>query len=228
MYNTDVFKAGADVLDRGVRGAEAARRQAEQGPRAGLRRPDLHRRRGAVPDDATSRSSASRIPTSSTRTQYKAALDLLREQHPLVQRYWHDANVQVEDFTNEGVVASRSWPFQVNLAAGARSSRSPATVPAEGATGWADTTMMHAERQASELRLHVAGAFDQPEGAGRPRGLVRLGAGGAGGLQGQRAARRRGLRDQRHRQLRQDRVLAHAGRRSARRRRPAACPTTAG
>jgi len=46
--------------------------------------------------------------------QYSAVLDLLRQQHPLVHRYWHDANVQVQDFTNEGVVASGSWPFQVN------------------------------------------------------------------------------------------------------------------
>jgi putative spermidine/putrescine transport system substrate-binding protein len=34
--------------------------------------------------------------------QYKAALDLLRQQHKLIQRYWHDANAQVDDFKNEG------------------------------------------------------------------------------------------------------------------------------
>jgi putative spermidine/putrescine transport system substrate-binding protein len=75
--------------------------------------------------------------------QYKAALDLLRAQHPLVQRYWHDANVQVQDFTNEGIVASSSWPFQVNTLV---TNKQPiaSTVPNEGATGWADTTMMHA------------------------------------------------------------------------------------
>ncbi|MCJ7452464.1 MAG: extracellular solute-binding protein, partial [Steroidobacteraceae bacterium] len=46
--------------------------------------------------------------------QYAAALEVLRKQHPLVQRYWHDANVQVQDFTTEGIVASGSWPFQAN------------------------------------------------------------------------------------------------------------------
>ena len=76
--------------------------------------------------------------------QYKAALDVLRAQHPLVQRYWHDANVQVQDFTNEGVVASSSWPFQVNTLA-ANKQPIASTVPDEGATGWADTTMLHAE-----------------------------------------------------------------------------------
>ncbi len=49
--------------------------------------------------------------------QYKAALDLLRVQRTLVGRYWHDAMIQIDDFKNEGVVASGSWPFQVNLLA---------------------------------------------------------------------------------------------------------------
>ena len=56
--------------------------------------------------------------------QYAATLDLLRQQRELVSRYWHDAFVQIDDFTNEGVVASSAWPF---------------------ATGWADTTMMHVD-----------------------------------------------------------------------------------
>jgi len=73
--------------------------------------------------------------------QYAAALDLLRKQHPLVHRYWHDANVQVQDFTTEGIVASGSWPFQANTLA-ANDQPVASTVPAEGATGWADTTML--------------------------------------------------------------------------------------
>ncbi len=76
--------------------------------------------------------------------QYKAALDLLRVQRTLVGRYWHDAMIQVDDFKNEGVVASGSWPFQVNLLA---SEKQPvaSTIPEEGATGWADTTMLHVD-----------------------------------------------------------------------------------
>ena len=78
--------------------------------------------------------------------QYKAALDLLRAQRKLVGRYWHDANMQVDDFKNEGVVASSSWPFQVNLLmADAKKLPIASTIPDEGATGWADTTMMHSE-----------------------------------------------------------------------------------
>jgi putative spermidine/putrescine transport system substrate-binding protein len=76
--------------------------------------------------------------------QYKAALELLRVQRKIVNRYWHDPFIQIDDFTNEGVVASSTWPFQVNLL---RSKEQPvdSVVPKEGATGWADTTMMHVD-----------------------------------------------------------------------------------
>jgi putative spermidine/putrescine transport system substrate-binding protein len=81
--------------------------------------------------------------------QYKASLDLLRAQRAIVGRYWHDAFMQIDDFKNEGVVASSSWPFQVNLLQADKDAiaKTPvaSTIPQEGATGWADTTMMHSE-----------------------------------------------------------------------------------
>ena len=83
-------------------------------------------------------------PYELSEEQYKAALDLLRQQRTLVGRYWHDAMIQIDDFKNEGVVASGSWPFQVNLLA-AEKQPIASTVPEEGATGWADTTMLHAD-----------------------------------------------------------------------------------
>jgi putative spermidine/putrescine transport system substrate-binding protein len=88
-------------------------------------------------------------PYELTEAQYKEALNLLRQQKQLVSRYWHDAFLQIDDFKNEGVVASSTWPFQVNIlqADKAAMEKTPiaSTVPAEGATGWADTTMLHAE-----------------------------------------------------------------------------------
>ncbi len=83
-------------------------------------------------------------PYALNEAQYKAALELLRGQKKLVQRYWHDANVQVQDFTNEGIVVSGSWPFQVNTLQANKQNIS-STIPTEGATGWADTTMMHTQ-----------------------------------------------------------------------------------
>ncbi|MFQ2366470.1 ABC transporter substrate-binding protein [Aeromonas enteropelogenes] len=76
--------------------------------------------------------------------QYKASLDLLRQQRQLVGRYWHDAFVQIDDFKNEGVVASDSWPFQANTLI-ADKQPIATTVPKEGVTGWADTSMVHSE-----------------------------------------------------------------------------------
>ncbi len=83
-------------------------------------------------------------PYELNREQFNAALDLLRQQRELVGRYWHDAFIQMDDFKNEGVVASGSWPFQVNLLQ-AEGEPIASVVPMEGATGWADTTMMHVD-----------------------------------------------------------------------------------
>ena len=81
-------------------------------------------------------------PYELNEVQYKAALDLLRGQRKIVGKYWHDAFVQIDDFTNEGVVASGSWQFQANIL-GSKKAPIATTIPVEGATGWADSTMMH-------------------------------------------------------------------------------------
>lgn len=83
-------------------------------------------------------------PYELTEAQYKAVLDLLRQQQPLIHRYWHDATVQMSDVKNEGVAATSSWGYMVN---GLKADNQPvaSTVPKEGATGWADTTMLHSE-----------------------------------------------------------------------------------
>ncbi len=83
-------------------------------------------------------------PYELNQEQYDAALNLLRDQRKLVSRYWHDSYIQMDDFKNEGVVASGSWPFQVNVL---ESEGVPvaSTIPEEGATGWADTSMLHVD-----------------------------------------------------------------------------------
>ncbi|HSB64975.1 MAG TPA: ABC transporter substrate-binding protein [Anaerolineales bacterium] len=81
-------------------------------------------------------------PYELNRAQFDASITLLKQQRQLVTRYWHDAYVQMDDFRNEGVVVSTSWPFQVNLLQ-AEGAPIASVIPVEGATGWADTTMMH-------------------------------------------------------------------------------------
>ena len=83
-------------------------------------------------------------PYELSKAQFDASVALLKQQRQLIQRYWPDATSQIDDFTNEGVVAATSWPYQVNtLVAAGKPIAS--VIPSEGATGWADTTMMHAK-----------------------------------------------------------------------------------
>jgi len=83
-------------------------------------------------------------PYELTDDQFQAALDLLKEQRQIAPKYWGDYATQVEDFKNEGFVAAPSWPYQVNLL---QADQQPiaSAIPTEGATGWADTTMMAAK-----------------------------------------------------------------------------------
>ena len=144
MYNTDAFKGAApkswDVVFKEMTlpdgKSNKGRVQAFDGP--------IYIADAALYLKAHNPELKIADPYELTEPQYKAALELLRQQKGIVQRYWHDANKQVDDFNNEGVVASSSWPFQVNLLI---SQKKPiaSVIPVEGATGWADTTMMHAK-----------------------------------------------------------------------------------
>jgi putative spermidine/putrescine transport system substrate-binding protein len=76
--------------------------------------------------------------------QYAEVLKLLRAQQPLLHRYWHDAGAQIEDFKAGRIVASSGWPYQVNALKAAKLPFA-STIPREGCTGWADTTMLSAD-----------------------------------------------------------------------------------
>ena len=81
-------------------------------------------------------------PYELTKPQFDAAVELLKGQRQLIQRYWPDATSQIDDFTNEGIAAATSWPYQVNTLVFAGQPIA-SVFPSEGTTGWADTTMMH-------------------------------------------------------------------------------------
>ncbi len=142
MYNTKVFKTAPtwDVVFEPMKlpdgKSNKGRVQAYDGP--------IHIADAALYLKSKNPALGITDPYALTDDQYNAALDVLRKQHPLVHKYWHDATVQTQDFQNEGVVASDSWPFQVNTLV---ASKQPiaSTIPPGGITGWADTTMMHAD-----------------------------------------------------------------------------------
>jgi putative spermidine/putrescine transport system substrate-binding protein len=145
MYNTQVFPAAPESWDVVFEPMDLAdgkpnegRVQAYDGP--------IHIADAALYLMAHRPELGIKSPYELNADQYAAALDLLRQQRKLVSRYWHDAFIQIDDFKNEGVVASGSWPFQVNLLK-AEGQPVGSTIPKEGATGWADTTMLAAEAE---------------------------------------------------------------------------------
>ncbi len=143
--------------------------------------------------------------------QYAAALELLRGQRKIVSRYWHDAFIQIDDFKNEGMAASGTWPFQVNLLQG-DSTPVASTIPVGGGHGLGRFHDDACRCREPELQLHVDGAFAGVEPAIRPVGLVRGEPRRACRLHRRtRYADRRGLHGERDGRFRPDQVLDHAG-----------------
>jgi putative spermidine/putrescine transport system substrate-binding protein len=143
MYNTNVFKTAPtswnvvfEKMDLPDGKSNEGRVQAYDGP--------IYIADAALYLKTKDPSLGIKDPYELNEAQYTAVINLLKGQRSLVGRYWHDATVQTDDFKTEGVVASGSWPYQVNtLVAGG--SPIASTIPAEGATGWADTTMLAAD-----------------------------------------------------------------------------------
>ncbi len=80
-------------------------------------------------------------PYELTQKQFDAAVALLKQQRPLIKKYWGLASDEITLFQNGDVTVGAAWPFQtIQLkAAGAAVAD---TIPTEGATGWADTWML--------------------------------------------------------------------------------------
>ena len=80
-------------------------------------------------------------PYELNQKQFDAAVALLKQQQPLIKKYWGLATDEISLFQNGDVVVGASWPYQtIQLkSAGAAVDE---TIPQEGATGWADTWML--------------------------------------------------------------------------------------
>ncbi|GAA5157710.1 ABC transporter substrate-binding protein [Pseudonocardia eucalypti] len=75
--------------------------------------------------------------------QFRASVDLLKQQRPLVGEYWSDYLKQSQAFKNSDAVLGTSWQVTVNTMTSA-GAPVQAAVPSEGATGWSDTWMVSA------------------------------------------------------------------------------------
>jgi len=81
-----------------------------------------------------------------TSTQLDAAINLLKQQKPMVKKYWAATTDETDPFSSGDMVVGTAWPYQVSFL---KSENKPvaALVPSEGATGWADTWMMSSHAQ---------------------------------------------------------------------------------
>lgn len=80
-------------------------------------------------------------PYELTKTQFDAAVNLLKSQHPLIKKYWDLASQEISLFQNGSVVAGAAWPYQTNTLV-ANKAKVADTIPSEGATGWADSWLL--------------------------------------------------------------------------------------
>jgi putative spermidine/putrescine transport system substrate-binding protein len=85
-------------------------------------------------------------PYELTEPQLNASIGLLKQQRPLIVKYWSLASDEVDLFKNGNAVIGASWPYQtITLQSAGAPVRD--LIPTEGATGWADTWMLSAHAQ---------------------------------------------------------------------------------
>ena len=82
-------------------------------------------------------------PYELTEAQLNAAGNLLKEQKPLIKKYWALASDEIELFKNGDASIGAAWPYQQSTL---EADKVPvkSLIPIEGATGWADTWMLAA------------------------------------------------------------------------------------
>ena len=76
--------------------------------------------------------------------QFAATIGLLKQQKPLIKKYWALASDEIDLFKNGDAVIGASWPLQTATLQGAKAPVKD-LVPKEGATGWLDTWMVSAK-----------------------------------------------------------------------------------
>jgi putative spermidine/putrescine transport system substrate-binding protein len=76
--------------------------------------------------------------------QFQAAVDLLKQQRPMVGEYWSDYLKESQALKSGDAVVGTAWQVTVNLT---KSEGAPveSVLPSEGATGWSDTWMVSAK-----------------------------------------------------------------------------------
>ncbi len=80
-------------------------------------------------------------PYELTEAQLDAAVKLLKQQRPLIKKYWALSSDETELFKSGDVVVGSAWPLTTTTLLADKAPVKEA-VPSEGVTGWADTWML--------------------------------------------------------------------------------------
>ena len=105
--------------------------------------PDPDRRCGALPDEDPAEARDHGSVRARTRRSSTRPINLLKQQKPLIKKYWALASDEIDLFKNGDAVIGASWPYQTNTLIAAKAPVKD-LVPKEGATGWLDTWMVSA------------------------------------------------------------------------------------
>jgi len=81
-------------------------------------------------------------PYELTQKQFDATVALLKQQRPLVKKYWDLASDEISLFENGDAMVGAAWPYQTNTLQADGKVQVADTIPSEGATGWGDTWML--------------------------------------------------------------------------------------
>jgi putative spermidine/putrescine transport system substrate-binding protein len=85
-------------------------------------------------------------PYALDETQFEAALELLRTQRGMIDRYWGSLQDEISGFQSGDFLVGTTWQVTANmLAAADPPTPVKAILPKEGSTGWSDTWMLSSQ-----------------------------------------------------------------------------------
>jgi putative spermidine/putrescine transport system substrate-binding protein len=86
-------------------------------------------------------------PYELTQDQFDAAVNLLKEQSPMISKYWAVYTDEIDGFESQDMTVGTAWPVNQNLLLSDGKVPVASVTPSEGVTGWADTWMMSSKSQ---------------------------------------------------------------------------------
>jgi putative spermidine/putrescine transport system substrate-binding protein len=96
------------------------------------------------------------------KTQFDAAVKLLKQQRPLIKKYWVYASDEVQLFKGGDVELGAAWP-QATTQAKAAGVPVADLIPKEGATSWLDTWMLSAKAKHPNCAYKWLNYISQPK-----------------------------------------------------------------